>query len=186
MVLCFFKQNTAYEMRISDWSSDVCSSDLPPGPAGLAHVREFLQSVGGAGARHRAGDWLAESADRDTSGRSECGASARSRRDRETTIAVTASGRRPLGFCSVLLCDRSDRLPVARISLARDIRCPSCPGGSGDSGYCAGPVVPDQAAAPIALTSPERRPLLLPPLHPSSPLTSPGNRGAGVMACEII
>src|SRR3546814_3635632 len=35
----FFKQKTAYEMRISDWSSDVCSSDLvhPPGgsvPAG--------------------------------------------------------------------------------------------------------------------------------------------------------
>src|SRR3546814_6570918 len=43
MVLCclyllffFFKQKTAYEMRISDWSSDVCSSDLwsttPPSP----------------------------------------------------------------------------------------------------------------------------------------------------------
>src|SRR3546814_2597521 len=32
LVLCcyffFFKQKTAYEMRISDWSSDVCSSDL--------------------------------------------------------------------------------------------------------------------------------------------------------------
>src|SRR3546814_6294989 len=32
----FFKQKTAYEMRISDWSSDVCSSDLgalcPPHP----------------------------------------------------------------------------------------------------------------------------------------------------------
>src|SRR3546814_6637397 len=30
MTLClfFFKQKTAYEMRISDWSSDVCSSDL--------------------------------------------------------------------------------------------------------------------------------------------------------------
>src|SRR3546814_2362421 len=29
-LLCFFfKQKTAYEMRISDWSSDVCSSDLP-------------------------------------------------------------------------------------------------------------------------------------------------------------
>src|SRR3546814_8539776 len=26
--LVFFKQKTAYEMRISDWSSDVCSSDL--------------------------------------------------------------------------------------------------------------------------------------------------------------
>src|SRR3546814_4034708 len=28
MSFCFFKQKTAYEMRISDWSSDVCSSDL--------------------------------------------------------------------------------------------------------------------------------------------------------------
>src|SRR3546814_16774918 len=31
LVMCFFfffKQKTAYEMRISDWSSDVCSSDL--------------------------------------------------------------------------------------------------------------------------------------------------------------
>src|SRR3546814_165054 len=37
-VVCFFffKQNTAYEMRISDWSSDVCSSDL------LAHSVEAL------------------------------------------------------------------------------------------------------------------------------------------------
>src|SRR3546814_11180095 len=29
----FFKQQTAYEMRISDWSSDVCSSDLIDDPA---------------------------------------------------------------------------------------------------------------------------------------------------------
>src|SRR3546814_6262267 len=31
-VVCFFffKQKTAYDMRISDWSSDVCSSDLYP------------------------------------------------------------------------------------------------------------------------------------------------------------
>src|SRR3546814_7395189 len=28
MSVVFFKQKTAYEMRISDWSSDVCSSDL--------------------------------------------------------------------------------------------------------------------------------------------------------------
>src|SRR3546814_4853904 len=27
-VICFCKQKTAYEMRINDWSSDVCSSDL--------------------------------------------------------------------------------------------------------------------------------------------------------------
>src|SRR3546814_2768079 len=31
----FFKQKTAYEMRISDWSSDVCSSDL-----GLGRIKE--------------------------------------------------------------------------------------------------------------------------------------------------
>src|SRR3546814_10594960 len=29
MIFFFFKQKTAYEMRISDWSSDVCASDLP-------------------------------------------------------------------------------------------------------------------------------------------------------------
>src|SRR3546814_8177778 len=28
-MIFFFKQKTAYDMRISDWSSDVCSSDLP-------------------------------------------------------------------------------------------------------------------------------------------------------------
>src|SRR3546814_4081768 len=28
MIFCFFKQETAYGVRISDWSSDVCSSDL--------------------------------------------------------------------------------------------------------------------------------------------------------------
>src|SRR3546814_4179098 len=41
-LICFFKQKTAYEMRISDWSSDVCSSDLDltdPAPAtSFAHL----------------------------------------------------------------------------------------------------------------------------------------------------
>src|SRR3546814_9034157 len=32
VLLFFFKQKTAYEMRISDWSSDVCSSDLADHP----------------------------------------------------------------------------------------------------------------------------------------------------------
>src|SRR3546814_19593093 len=32
-LLFFFKQKTAYEVRISDWSSDVCSSDLGRAPA---------------------------------------------------------------------------------------------------------------------------------------------------------
>src|SRR3546814_5232859 len=34
LLFFFFKQKTAYEMRISDWSSDVCSSDLAVGEAG--------------------------------------------------------------------------------------------------------------------------------------------------------
>src|SRR3546814_4318565 len=43
----FFKQKTAYEMRISDWSSDVCSSDL-------IAVAEILGTVG-IGELHRLG-----------------------------------------------------------------------------------------------------------------------------------
>src|SRR3546814_17381337 len=35
-ISCCFKQKTAYEMRISDWSSDVCSSDLLAGDADVA------------------------------------------------------------------------------------------------------------------------------------------------------
>src|SRR3546814_1785426 len=37
MYFFFFKQKTAYEMRISDWSSDVCSSDLGM-PKGIMHT----------------------------------------------------------------------------------------------------------------------------------------------------
>src|SRR3546814_8726171 len=43
LFIFFFKQKTAYEMRISDWSSDVCSSDLAlhgvPDPAQRAAAR---------------------------------------------------------------------------------------------------------------------------------------------------
>src|SRR3546814_3855004 len=38
-ILFFFKQKTAYEMRISDWSSDVCSSDLLEHAARLGYKR---------------------------------------------------------------------------------------------------------------------------------------------------
>src|SRR3546814_9215918 len=47
----FFKQKTAYEMRISDWSSDVCSSDLV-----AQLVRAARISVGGGGRGSRHGD----------------------------------------------------------------------------------------------------------------------------------
>src|SRR3546814_4456539 len=51
-ILFFFKQKTAYEMRISDWSSDVCSSDLP-----------YEGAYGGGETEQRAADacsWAAE------------------------------------------------------------------------------------------------------------------------------
>src|SRR3546814_10788589 len=41
ILFLFFKQKTAYEMRISDWSSDVCSSDLfAGGPFGAVVVKD--------------------------------------------------------------------------------------------------------------------------------------------------
>src|SRR3546814_16307114 len=42
----FFKQKTAYELRISDWSSDVCSSDLNP-CAAVAPPRRLCGSRAG-------------------------------------------------------------------------------------------------------------------------------------------
>src|SRR3546814_4335842 len=57
MFCFFFKQKTAYEMRISDWSSDVCSSDLgrrrlgthpPPRPAADARTDRARDRAGPA------------------------------------------------------------------------------------------------------------------------------------------
>src|SRR3546814_15944483 len=59
----FFKQKTAYELRISDWSSDVCSSDLIAdqhhrhiGGAREAHVRDVAFAQIDLGGRSRALD----------------------------------------------------------------------------------------------------------------------------------
>src|SRR3546814_9971823 len=51
----FFKQKTAYEMRISDWSSDVCSSDLAAvGGEWFDGLRGVERRGAGAGPRQRA------------------------------------------------------------------------------------------------------------------------------------
>src|SRR3546814_7079280 len=48
-VIFFFKPKTAYEMRISDWSSDVCSSDLRRDlQLAVAHLAQHIL----AGVRH--------------------------------------------------------------------------------------------------------------------------------------
>src|SRR3546814_3146218 len=66
----FFKQKTAYEMRISDWSSDVCSSDLssrranrsrrhrlPPLPSALPLDRRGIQRACGLPRPFHIADW---------------------------------------------------------------------------------------------------------------------------------
>src|SRR3546814_3100787 len=72
----FFKQKTAYEMRISDWSSDVCSSDL--GEAGV----ELL----GIGAHRR----VAVDAARGLHGKAQVFQHQR-RREAATVIAISGS-----------------------------------------------------------------------------------------------
>src|SRR3546814_5181532 len=49
----FFKQKTAYEMRISDWSSDVCSSDLLVADAGIGSAGGRAKGDYRRGAVHR-------------------------------------------------------------------------------------------------------------------------------------
>src|SRR3546814_1024402 len=50
----FFKQKTAYEMRISDWSSDVCSSDLSSDLLGRGEFGAFGRLSGREACRPRA------------------------------------------------------------------------------------------------------------------------------------
>src|SRR3546814_4512028 len=67
----FFKQKTAYEMRISDWSSDVCSSDLLKGTgAGIGgdgdrrmRLRRRHRRVGGSG-QHLEGREISDGGER--------------------------------------------------------------------------------------------------------------------------
>src|SRR3546814_7667049 len=49
----FFKQKTAYEMRISDWSSDVCSSDLTERHGACGERIDEAVNEGRAAARQR-------------------------------------------------------------------------------------------------------------------------------------
>src|SRR3546814_2681480 len=56
----FFKQKTAYEMRISDWSSDVCSSDLhAPDAIGLARIDAAAAIGDAADDRHAVAELVA-------------------------------------------------------------------------------------------------------------------------------
>src|SRR3546814_10160113 len=76
VLLCFFfKQKTAYEMRISDWSSDVCSSDLVE--VQLRQLAVEVQGRGeqrcvGARLRHRGYGWRGHGSATGTRGAAAC------------------------------------------------------------------------------------------------------------------
>src|SRR3546814_10880640 len=74
----FFKQKTAYEMRISDWSSDVCSSDL------CAAFELDAVDVGVGGVRGNADERVADSV--------AVGIEARGARDLHVLIAAEEAG----------------------------------------------------------------------------------------------
>src|SRR3546814_7321056 len=126
-VIFFFKQKTAYEMRISDWSSDVCSSDLGrqlddrrqlareagrrlPGPA-VAKIkihRAVMQRMGGfdhpADARR-----TAEIFDRAAVVRTQIG-----HRDAELVEAklVQRANQRPVDMSQLDFSEKADRKSV--------------------------------------------------------------------------
>src|SRR3546814_7666842 len=79
----FFKQKTAYEMRISDWSSDVCSADLllDQGIFGLGQdldQRRFVEFVEGGHDRQTA-DQLGDQRSEERRVGKECVSTCRSR-----------------------------------------------------------------------------------------------------------
>src|SRR3546814_2760028 len=79
----FFKQKTAYEVRISDWSSDVCSSDLTPAgpPASMNSLAMRLPDNGDCSAGFRITELPAARAGRSEERRvgQECVSTCRSR-----------------------------------------------------------------------------------------------------------
>src|SRR3546814_4310707 len=92
MFFFFFKQKTAYEMRISDWSSDVCSSDLVDAALQFLELdaarqqdqergsegrSEDVDAEHGVGQHHQANDAEGRSEERRVG--KECGSKCRSR-----------------------------------------------------------------------------------------------------------
>src|SRR3546814_2933126 len=75
MIMVFFKQKTAYEMRMSDWSSDVCSSDL------LLRGRRLLTAKKVVEQRRRRGRGLGASGSRNGRGGVSSGALLRAYRE---------------------------------------------------------------------------------------------------------
>src|SRR3546814_12607247 len=93
----FFKQKTAYDMRISDWSSDVCSSDLLDRVSLHVEPKEFVIVVGQSGAGKSTLLKLLTREERQTSGKIIIGGIEIGRascRERSVSVRVDIGGRR--------------------------------------------------------------------------------------------
>src|SRR3546814_1760657 len=97
-VFCFFKQKTAYEMRISDWSSDVCSSDLRRDGVGICqYSRASRRGTGPKSARREAvGPGSSPAALRRLQGPPAPGCAQRLASELPGPITVIQNGRKPL------------------------------------------------------------------------------------------
>src|SRR3546814_18334396 len=125
MIFFFFKQKTAYEMRISDWSSDVCSSDLRAAVGGEGAERVEIAAIGAL-----AGGVRGQRFDGDHRGAVEI-----DRRGAADAIAPGTGGYRIGGLCVVAH------------------RCGTAEAGRRRGGGAAGPRAPgavDRSAAPDA------------------------------------
>src|SRR3546814_16183650 len=105
MICCFFKQKTAYEMRISDWSSDVCSSDLALHAVliDVAETRALPAAEGVVGDRHRDRHVDADHADVDAGGEFARGMAV-ARENRDAVAILMARGQRQR-FLEILRAD---------------------------------------------------------------------------------
>src|SRR3546814_1794395 len=109
-VFFFCKQKTAYEMRISDWSSDVCSSDLPA----------IGNGAGGIGGAERTDQHLALRMDRRAAGIAELIPAAHVRR-RQLMAMIGFDRQRP-GIVDAYACTGAHTVEqrlVGRVGEAR-------------------------------------------------------------------
>src|SRR3546814_2114180 len=125
----FFKQKTAYEMRISDWSSDVCSSDLAPchrpvpvrRPVGLQRLHRQLHGLadrlpGRAGEQVGLAQLAEALAGRDQVGRRHHSAASAEAIAGRRAGASSANSARTSAFA---VC-RSTALPICRVTRSEE------------------------------------------------------------------
>src|SRR3546814_7028156 len=102
MIFFFFKQKTAYEMRIRDWSSDVCSSDLLVQGSGAGAVVVLTKADKAIAENPDAvADALAALADTAASGAAVVAVNAK---DADTLAALARSEERRVGQECVSTC----------------------------------------------------------------------------------